>query len=455
VPATATSSGAQRLIQPLRRRVRLRTRLRRLRRAWRQAHPRRLRRWTPGSPPAIAAPDRPATAIIDGLVVAELTAAGPPDRQGYGPPLATGELQLATDATGTPRWVVLRDRGRVPVVRGQVGRALDERQSAVLSRLAAIRCPPTRQAPPAAWAQLLVQLALTGVPLHIPARGQRDPAPSGRDDPILRQALAPELAALLTEPLPPPGSDPMRWEIRSIRQRRAAMRHHLAGLDPPSVTAVLVSRRPQLLAGAVAALAAQTYPQLEIVVGMHGAAAPGNLPSGERPLRIVPVPPQQTLGEALAAATAAVSGAVITKVDDDDRYGPEHVWDLVLARHRTGATLVGKGAEFVYLEPKDLTVRRRMAAEVFTNTVAGGTLTLARAELTALGGWPPVPRSVDRLLLDQLLAAGGTAYRTHPLGFIYTRHGDGHTWNPGLEYFLRDPVRTWRGLPPYAEFGPA
>jgi hypothetical protein len=453
VPATASSSAAQRLIQPLRRRVRLRSRLRRLRRAWRQAHPRRLRRWTPGPPQPIAAPDRSVTAIVDGLVVAELTAAGPPDPQGYGPPLATGELELATDATGTPRWVVRR--GRVPVVAGQVGRALDERQSAVLSRLAAIRCRPSRQAPPAAWAQLLVQLALTGVPLHIPADGRPDPAPPRPDDPILRQALAPELAALLAEPLPPPGSDPMRWEVRSIRQRRAAMRHHLAGLDPPTVTAVLVSRRPQLLARAVAALAAQTYPRLEIVVGMHGAAAPGNLPSGGRPLRIVPVPAQQTLGEALATATAAGSGAIITKVDDDDRYGPEHVWDLVQARHRTGATLVGKGAEFVYLEPKDMTVRRRMAAEVFTDTVAGGTLALAGAELTALGGWPPVPRSVDRLLLDQLLAAGGTAYRTHPLGFIYTRHGDGHTWNPGLEYFLRDPVRTWRGLPPYAEFGPA
>ena len=41
-----------------------------------------------------------------------------------------------------------------------------------------------------------------------------------------------------------------------------------------------------------------------------------------------------------------------TKVDDDDRYGPEHIWDLVLARQFSGATVVGKGAEFVYLEPK-------------------------------------------------------------------------------------------------------
>jgi hypothetical protein len=59
----------------------------------------------------------------------------------------------------------------------------------------------------------------------------------------------------------------------------------------------------------------------------------------------------------------------------------------------------------------------------------------------------------DRALLDRVLADGGLVYRTHGFGFVYTRHGDGHTWDPGLDYFARDPVRTWNGLPPYEEFG--
>jgi hypothetical protein len=168
---------------------------------------------------------------------------------------------------------------------------------------------------------------------------------------------------------------------------------------------------------------------------------------------VVSVPAERNLGQALAELTRAAGGQIVTKVDDDDRYGPEHVWDVVLARHYSGATVAGKGADFVHVEPRDLTVRRGMAAELYTDTVAGGTLTLARADLAAIGGWPPVPRWVDRALLDRVLAAGGPVYRTHPLGFVYTRHGDGHTWQADHDHFLVDPQRTWRGFPPGEEIG--
>ena len=47
-----------------------------------------------------------------------------------------------------------------------------------------------------------------------------------------------------------------------------------------------------------------------------------------------------------AEATRVAQGTLLTKVDDDDLYGPEHVWDLVLARCYSGAAVVGKGAEF-------------------------------------------------------------------------------------------------------------
>lgn len=285
---------------------------------------------------------------------------------------------------------------------------------------------------------MLAQLAMTGLVLHAP------------NPPDL---LAPELAARLREPLPDRAADPLVWEVRSVRQRRAALRHHAAGLArPPSVSALLVTKRPQLLAAALAAMTAQTYPELEVVVGLHG----GELPSGIRPTGpVVQIPAERNLGEALAETTRAAGGELVTKVDDDDRYGPEHIWDVVMAWHYSGATVAGKGADFVYLEPKDVTVRRRMGAEFYTDAVAGGTLTAARADLAAAGGWPPVPRWVDRALLDQVLAGGGLVYRTHPLGFVYTRHGDGHTWESDLDHFLVDPQRRWDGLPSDSEIGAA
>ena len=114
--------------------------------------------------------------------------------------------------------------------------------------------------------------------------------------------------------------------------------------------------------------------------------------------------------------------------------------------HYSGATVVGKGAEFVYVEPRDRTVRRRMGSELYSGVVAGGTMLLSRGDLEAVGGWRPMPRSVDRGLLDRVLNAGGLVYRTHGFGFVYTRHGDGHTWDPGVDYFLHDPRRAGPGF---------
>jgi hypothetical protein len=137
----------------------------------------------------------------------------------------------------------------------------------------------------------------------------------------------------------------------------------------------------------------------------------------------------------------------VTKFDDDDTYGPEHIWDLVLARHYAAATMVGKGAEFVYLEDARVTVRRWSGKPEWDDTmVAGGTMLIDKADLEELGGWRPVARSVDRGLLDRVNRAGATVYRTHPLGYLYHRRPQGHTWDPGTEFFLQNTRQRWDGL---------
>ena len=474
---------ASSLVQQVRGRVRLRTRLRAARERWHRLVPRRLPRWPgpqgvaeapgPRRPPAAAGPYEPTaaaaaapgparTAAPGGRVSADATTANPLGRQRYGRHLPAGRLRLVA-GTGGAWWQI--GRGAPPtarfvvVVAGRVGGPLDEPQAAVLRELGAVHLAGGWDGgmPPVAAATAIVQLAMTGVVLH-----------AGELPGDVAPLLAPELSALVLDPLPGRDADPLEWEIRSVRQRRAALRHHATGLAAPAaagaaptplpaVTAVLLTRRPHQLARVVRELAGQTYPDLEIVVGLHGVDLPAAVRDGltaqPRPFHLVRVAASRNFGEALGEATRRAGGSVVTKVDDDDRYGPEHVWDLVLARHYSGAALVGKGAEFVHVEPRGMTVRRRMGAELFTDVVAGGTILVARDDLEAVGGWSPVDRSVDRDLLDRVLGAGGRVYRTHPLGFIYTRHAGGHTWETGLDYFLRDPLRRWRGLPRHDEFG--
>jgi hypothetical protein len=228
----------------------------------------------------------------------------------------------------------------------------------------------------------------------------------------------------------------------------------------PSVSALLVTMRQDHLPNAIATLGSQTYPEMEIVLGLHGVDMTPEveraLAESGRPTEVVEVPAERSFGEALGEVTARARGSLVTKIDDDDIYGPEHVWDLVLARHYSGATLVGKAPEFVYLEQLGVTVRRPvLRSETFAGTVAGGTMLIARGDLEALGGWRPLSRAVDRGLLDRVRRDGGLTYRTHSLGFIYKRHGDGHTWDPGLEHFLHRSGPQWTGLPQYAEFGTA
>ncbi|HEY0700672.1 MAG TPA: hypothetical protein VGD43_23055, partial [Micromonospora sp.] len=234
-----------------------------------------------------------------------------------------------------------------------------------------------------------------------------------------------------------------------------------AGLAaPPSVSAVLVTRRPEYILEAVRQIAAQSYPELEIVLCLHGIGLDADLRARVeecgRPVQVFTAGGDLFFGEVMGAATARARGSLVTKFDDDDVYGPEHVWDLVLAREYSGATLVGKAAEFVYLQALGVTVRRRaVPPEAYGPPVAGGTMLMSRGDLEDIGGWRPVPRSVDRGLMDRVLRAGGLIYRTHPLGYLYERRAAGHTWDAGLDYFLRRSGQQWHGFPRHPEFGTA
>lgn len=93
------------------------------------------------------------------------------------------------------------------------------------------------------------------------------------------------------------------------------------------------------------------------------------------------------LGSMLHLLAERADGRYVSKWDDDDIYGPDHLLDLVLAHDYSNADLVGKGAEFVHLEASDVTIRRfAIGAERPAVTLAGGTLLLERDRLRDLGG---------------------------------------------------------------------
>lgn len=260
----------------------------------------------------------------------------------------------------------------------------------------------------------------------------------------------------------PAADDYLGWQQMSVDARRDALRTFSpqpAVVAWPSVSVLLSTHRPERLAQALAMVRRQNYPHLQLVLVLHGdeddvaqhAPQVRSLLDGwEGEWVLIGVPAEHTLGHALIAASARADGELLTKMDDDDYYADTHIWDLVLARMYSGAQVVGKALDWVYLEDADTTVfRPTYPAERFARFVAGGTICISAGDLAQVGGWRTLPRSVDKGLLDRVLQAGGLVYRTHGLGYVYVRHASSDSANTSPvadEHFLTKTMAQYPGL---------
>ena len=273
-----------------------------------------------------------------------------------------------------------------------------------------------------------------------------------------RHLIGAELAALLDEASTwDLDADLGARERLAVRLWRAALRAHrpeprlrallrAAGAPvgtAPTVSVLLCTSRPELLDHALAQVERQRHRPLQVVLVAHGAGAAAAArhldveARGDLDVILRVVDGERTFGYALQAGAEAAEGAVLTKMDDDDWYGPDHVGDLVEALSWTGAPLVGKPFDFLYLARHDVTVRRRPPRNhVYAPRVNGASLTVHRADLRALGGWAPVRRAVDRRLIEAAQRAGERCFRIHGLEMLIHRHGQGHTWPVGTDYEL-------------------
>lgn len=285
----------------------------------------------------------------------------------------------------------------------------------------------------------IAALGATGVPLRWTGRPGELPADLGRD---LSDAIAAE-----------PSSGRRDRELRSIRIRRAALRVLREGRGADAVTVLLASKRPADVERAVEFVANQRGVVVQLLVGLHGPewgedAARRIERLGPPDTSVRHFDATQNLGELLIALTEQARYDLIAKWDDDDWYGPDHLADLALAYDYSGAEVVGKAAEFVYLEHADVTIRRfSFGAESYSSTLAGGALLTSRDWIERVGGWPPVARSVDRELLMATQATGGAVYRTHGFQYVLRRRASGaHTWSAPESQFLAAATVRRSGL---------
>ncbi|RCG30218.1 glycosyltransferase family 2 protein [Sphaerisporangium album] len=310
---------------------------------------------------------------------------------------------------------------------------------------------------PIAAVRAVAGLAAAGIPLISDA-----PPPWAVD------GLGADLAALPAGATENDLAGELRREEHSVRLRRLALGRHgttarwrsmaaRAGVPvppPPPISVVMCTRRAELVPFALGQIARQRGVDLEVVLTLHGvpASAPEvrrAVRDFERPITVVEADASLPFGSVLNLAASRASGTFLSKWDDDDWYGPDHLADMALARAYSGAELVGAASEFFYLQQIDVTIRRDWTSETMSNHVAGGTFVVSRSAFEALGGFRPVARAVDVHFFQDLMRAGGAIYRTHGLGFVARRAArGGHTWQEPVGYFLARAKDQWRGFRP-------
>ena len=134
------------------------------------------------------------------------------------------------------------------------------------------------------------------------------------------------------------------------------------------MSVLLPSNRPEDILEAAHRVNQQRDVDVQLVVGLHGSHMSHELDLQlasifDGDLIVVHLDDELNLGQVMAAITERADGRLISKWDDDDWYDSRHLADLCWAMECTGATLIGKAAEFVYLEQLDLTMRRFAGGE--------------------------------------------------------------------------------------------
>ncbi len=229
------------------------------------------------------------------------------------------------------------------------------------------------------------------------------------------------------------------WKSHTYRHRANALVEdvlpHLATTaGRPPVSMLVSTNRPAQLEHIFRTAAAQKDIEGQLVVLAHGFEVPTTKVRdlkaiyGLENVVVSHAGKDVALGECLNLCARAADGQILTKMDDDDHYGPNYLSDQLFAMNYSRADIVGKQAHYMYLEASNATILRFAAKEHrFTNFVMGPTI-MARREAFMINPFPPLGTGEDTGFLRSAVAEGMSIYSADRFNFFQARSGSGHTW---------------------------
>lgn len=207
----------------------------------------------------------------------------------------------------------------------------------------------------------------------------------------------------------------------------------------PSVSALVSTVRPKQLEQVFATVGSQVGVEAELVLLTHGFETDDVQVKalahqyGVGRYQVLTAPQEVSLGECLNKCVAAASGEVLSKMDDDDYYGPNYLADLLHALQFSQADVVGKLAHYMHFTSNKANVLRMQHLEhTFSRTVMGPTIT-ARREVFEAHPFEALNRGEDTAFLKAVTTAGRSIYSADRYNFCQMRSSAGHTWDVSEE----------------------
>ena len=223
-------------------------------------------------------------------------------------------------------------------------------------------------------------------------------------------------------------------------------------MTAPLVSAIIMTFRPAFVAGAIAMMRAQTYPAVEVVVGLHGLLACELPAEGRAALcladRILELPGSQPLGTCMNIATAAARGDMIAKIDDDDLYGPRYLDEAVGHLQSGKGDVIGKTEVYVYIaRERELLLWQPGASNLDQPDIRGATFVYHRT-LGLNPGYQAITAMDDFYFLEDCAALGHRFFASSRRGYVLRRlaMAGHHTWLIGDDHFRRNAIVLRRNL---------
>ncbi len=224
-------------------------------------------------------------------------------------------------------------------------------------------------------------------------------------------------------------------------------------LELPVVSALVPTIRPHQIEHVFSTVGSQVDVEVEVVLLTHGFEVPEDEvrrlaeKHGVGRFKLLTASRDVTLGECLNRCVAVSTGQVLTKMDDDDYYGPRYLLDLLHALDYSKADVVGKQAHYMYFESNNATALRISHMEHrMTRFVMGPTITASR-EVFESHPFEALNRGEDTAFLKAVSTAGGSIYSADRFNFCQYRKGEGHTWDASDEELAASGEIKFFGAP--------